>query len=92
MNKLPKPKTLQLEVLYHLLKFGETSIENFSWMPGFRTRISELTNKYGIMMHKVVKKGITKHKNVYTYHVHSIREDNKEKAEKLYLELCGNKK
>lgn len=90
--KLPKPKSLQLEVLYHLLTVGETSIENFYWMAGFRTRISELTNNYGILLTKESRKKFSKYKNVYTYHVHTIRDESREKAIKLYLELCNSKK
>lgn len=90
--KLPKPKSTTLEVLYHLLAIGETSIENFYWMAGFRTRISELTNKHDILLTKVPRKGISKFKNPYTYHVHTIRDESREKAIKLYLELCNSKK
>lgn len=91
MNKLPKPKNQRQEVLYELLKNG--FITEFTLpIRCFQSIMREFIFIYDIRFLKERKQGLTKHKNVYTYHVHSIREDNKEKAEKLYLELCGNKK
>lgn len=84
---LPKPNTATQEVLYELITNRKTSIETFFWMCGFRTRISELVNKFGISIFSTPETKQNKFGRSYTYKVHNLSNDNRQKAIDLYFEL-----
>ena len=44
----PQPKTNIQEVLLTLITNGKTSFFDFSYMQGYRTRVSNLTLTYGL--------------------------------------------
>ena len=85
--KLNKPKTSITEVLHELITKGETSMLNFSYMPGYRTRISEIINRYNLPLIRDLKQGVNKFKNGYTYAVHKLKPFYKRQAITLYNNL-----
>ena len=87
MEKLPKPKTHLTEVLYELITKNEASIEEFYWMSGFRTRISDLKLKHGLNLDVSHVKTISKHGNSASYCKHSLPENQREKAINIYKDL-----
>jgi hypothetical protein len=66
------PVNTTAEVLYVIITKGSASIEEFSWMAGFRTRISELNNKHLIPLLNTREKGRNKHGNQIWYKRHSL--------------------
>lgn len=72
LNYLPKPITNKAEVLWELLSTGETSIVQFGWMCGFRTRISELVKKHNLKINSENITAKNKHGNTYTYVNHIL--------------------
>lgn len=84
---LPKPNTATQEVLYELITNGKTSIETFFWMCGFRTRISELINLHGVSIFSTPEVKQNKFGRNYTYNVHNLSKESRQKAIDLYFEL-----
>jgi hypothetical protein len=84
MSNLPIPKTNKAEVLHTLITEGCVSIEEFFYMCGFRTRISELVNKDKLPLQSMSKQGINKFGNTYTYTEHILPENLKETAITVY--------
>lgn len=83
----PVPKTNLEEILLHLIVEKTVSIMDYSYMSGFRTRVSTLVLKHGLFLTREFKTGINKHGNGYTYAVHGLPENQKEAAINLYLTL-----
>jgi hypothetical protein len=69
---LSRPKTNKAEILFTLIEKGCVSIEDFHYLPGFRTRVSELTRIDEIPLKRESKKGINKFGNSYTYIEHQL--------------------
>jgi hypothetical protein len=82
--KLSTPKNTQAEVLFELIKKGSVSIKEFSWMEGFRTRVSELALNHSIPLLKTTETGINKHGNSFHYRRHSLPLDKVEFALGVY--------
>jgi hypothetical protein len=89
-SKYPKPKTNEQEVLLHLIVENTVSIMDYSYMSGFRTRISRIVLIHGIFLTRVFETGINHHGNKYSYAVHGLPESQKQKAIELYLKLNKN--
>ena len=85
METLKKPKTAMQEVLFALIVQGETSIFDFAWMSGFRTRISDLKIKHELKIKSIKKQKVNKHGNTYTYCLHKLPKNEKQKAINLYI-------
>jgi len=49
--KLSKPNSDKATILYHLITKGSVSMKTFSWMEGYRTRVSELRKNHQIEMY-----------------------------------------
>lgn len=86
-NNLQYPRTSTQEVLFELINKGRASIMTFCWMSGFRTRISELCNVYGLNLQRVRETRNNKFSNPYTFVHHVLPESEKEKAIALYNKL-----
>lgn len=89
---LQPPETTLQEVLYEMITRGGASIVQFSWLCGFRTRISELKNKYNLPFENVPKIGKNKWGREYDYTVHVLKNENIELAKSIYNEMQKNSK
>jgi hypothetical protein len=83
----PFPKTSEQEVLLTLLTQGHVSIFDFSYLSGFRTRISDLKLVHGITLETKKATRCNKFGNTYTYSIHFLPESIKQFAEEVYLKL-----
>jgi hypothetical protein len=81
------PKNNTQEVLLTLIKFGRVSIQDFGYLCGFRTRVSELVKKHGLNLESVSKTAKNRFGNTYTYVEHRLPLSEKNKAIKLYNQL-----
>ena len=87
---LPKPQTNEQEILLTLIKFGNTSIIDFPYLSGFRTRISELQLKHGLYLDRKMECRMNKFGNKYNYSIHILPESEKEKAIDIYYKIIKN--
>jgi len=83
----PVPKTNTQEILLQLILNGSVSIFDFSYLSGFRTRVSELVLTHELKLDKEMKSGKNKFGNTYTYALHKLPEEQKEFAINLYSKL-----
>jgi len=81
------PRTSEQEVLLTLITQGYVSIFDFSYLSGFRTRVSQLQTVHGLSLDRVLDKRHNKFGNVYSYAIHKLPESEKEKAINLYNKL-----
>lgn len=86
----PAPKTNTQEVLLHLIVYGSVSIFDFSYLSGFRTRVSELVLTHQLNIEKEIKTDENKFGNTYHYTLHKLPLEEKGKAEKLYFKITKN--
>ena len=89
-NDLPLPKSNTQEVLFTLIQQGDVSIMDFPYLSGFRTRVSELQNKYSLKLGKRMVLKQNKFGNTYSYANHILNDESKEKALQIYKELAEN--
>lgn len=82
-----KPNTHTQEILLTLIFNGEVSIFDFSYLSGFRTRVSELILTHKLELEKETKTNQNKFGNTYSYAVHTLPENKKEFAIELYNKL-----
>lgn len=85
-----KPKNSTQEVLLHLILFGSASIEDFGWLSGFRTRISNLILDHGLFLEREWIFAFNQYGNQIKYGKHYLPEKEKEKAVQLYKNLNSN--
>ena len=83
----PFPKTSEQEVLLTLILQGHVSIFDFPYLSGFRTRVSQLQTVHGLSLDRVMDKRCNKFGNTYSYAIHKLPKEQKEKAIKLYYKL-----
>lgn len=81
------PKSNTEEVLLTLITQGHVSIFDFPTLSGFRTRVSNLTCKHGLVLNTEMIEAINKFGNSYRYALHKLPEEEKEKAINLYKKL-----
>lgn len=81
------PKTSEQEVLLTLITQGHVSIFDFTYLSGFRTRVSQLQTVHGLFLERVTDTRCNKFGNNYTYAIHKLPESEKEKAINLYKKL-----
>ena len=91
-HNLPYPRTSTQEVLFEIINEGKTSIMTFCWMSGFRSRISELVNVYGLKLERIMETRNNKFANPYTFANHILPESEKPKAIELYNKLNSQTK
>ena len=83
--KLQNPKTNTQEILLTLIQNGKVSIMDYSYMSGFRTRLSEINRKHGLELQTVYKSNKNKFGNPYSYAEHILTDRNK--AIEIYKKL-----
>lgn len=81
------PRTSEQEVLLTLITQGYVSIFDFSYLSGFRTRVSQLQTIHGLLLDRVTDTRCNKFGNTYTYAIHKLPISEKEKAINLYNKL-----
>jgi len=81
------PRTSEQEVLLTLITQGHVSIFDFSYLSGFRTRVSQLQTVHGLFLERTLDKRCNKFGNSYSYAIHKLPESEKEKAIALYNKL-----
>lgn len=86
-NKLPAPKSNLQEVLLELIIKGNVSFFDFSYMQGFRMRMSELIIKYKLNINKSSLRAVNKFGNTYRYTLHQLPKSELKKAKEIYLSL-----
>lgn len=91
-QELKPPKTAIQEVLFEMITNGNASIVSFWWLPGFRTRISDLKLKYNLPFDNIEKIGKNKFGREYKYQVHILRNENIDLAKDIYKEIQKNSK
>lgn len=87
-----KPKNSTQEVLLHLILFGNASIEDFPYLSGFRTRISNLILDHGLFLEREWIFAFNQYGNQIKYAKHTLPESQKEKAVQIYLKLNAESK
>ena len=83
----PFLKTSGQEVLLTLILQGHVSIFDFPYLSGFRTRVSQLQTVHGLSLDRVMDKRCNKFGNTYSYAIHKLPEEQKEKEILLYNKL-----
>lgn len=83
----PFPRTNEQEVLLTLILQGYVSIFDFPYLSGFRTRVSELQRKHGLVLTRKQGKRNNKFGNPFSYAIHVLEKENKQFAEQLYAKL-----
>lgn len=86
------PKTNTQEILLTLILQGYVSIFDFSYLSGFRTRVSELQLTHGLKLNRVLDVKTNKFANSYSYSIHHLPAEEKESAILLYKKLNKNYK
>lgn len=92
INELPKPNSYLQKVLLFIICNKTVSFKDFRNMPGFRTRISELSLEYGLKLEHMPLRDIGEFGNVIKYVLHILPKSEKEKAIDLYLQLNKSRK
>jgi hypothetical protein len=83
--QLTNPKTNTQEILLTLIQKGKVSIMDYSYMSGFRTRISNIKNDLGLELEQVYKSKKNKFGNTYSYVEHILKD--KQKAIEIYKKI-----
>jgi len=81
------PKTNLQEVLLTLILKGNVTLFDFPVMAGYRTRVSNLVLKYGLSLETIRQKKKNQFGNTYTYHIHKLPADQKDKAIEIYNKI-----
>jgi hypothetical protein len=81
------PKTNLQEVLLTLILQGNVSLFDYSYMAGFRTRVSNLVLDYGLNLETTKAQRCNKFGNSYTYHIHKLPTEEKDKAIAIYNKM-----
>lgn len=88
---LPQPKTVTQEVLHCLIINGKVSIKDFPYLSGFRTRVSELKHKYGLLFTTKKHLGVNKFGHEFIYACHYLPASQIENAINIYNKLQNDK-
>lgn len=84
MESLATPKNVRAKVLFKLIKQGKVSIEDFPYLSGFRTRVSEISLRYEIQMTAINKNGKNEFGRTFTYVEHHLDVSEVDKAIQVY--------
>ena len=71
--------TDKIEILNTAIANGEVSIKDFYWLSGFRTRISELNNDYGLFSKRIATEK-NRFNRLFNYTVHVLIDKDMAKA------------
>jgi len=83
-HSLPMPLTNFQEVLFTLINNGYCSFFDFSYLQGFRTRVSEIKEK--LKIETTMHQRCNKFGNQYRYAIHKLPESEIDNALNLYYE------
>lgn len=83
---MKKPINQLTEVLFELIRKRKVSHRNFQ-MQDFRKMISELKLTHNLNLKAERVSDVNRYNNPYTYCTHSLPENQREKAVKLYEKL-----
>ena len=86
------PTTSTEEVLLTLILQGYVSIFDFPYLSGFRTRVSNLQLVHGLKLNRVLSNRNNKFGNSFSYAIHHLPLEEKDKAIALYKKLNKNYK
>jgi hypothetical protein len=86
------PTSNTQEVLLTLILQGYVSLFDFAYLASFRTRISELNNKHGLKLNRVIDHRNNRFGNSYYYAIHRLPPEEKDNAILLYKKLNKNYK
>jgi len=81
------PRTNLQEVLLTLILQGNVTLFDFPTLGSFRTRVSNLVLNYGLNLETTKAKRCNKFGNSYTYHIHKLPLDQKDKAIAIYNKM-----
>jgi len=70
--KLANPNSDKATVLHYMIQTGSSSMRIFSWMEGYRTRISELRREYKILMNDKREKTTNRYGRKIHYYEHNL--------------------
>jgi len=87
MAQLPQPTNNSQEVLLTLIKNGKVSIEDYPRLSGFRTRISELVLRHGLVLDPKPRKSTNKFGRTIRFMEHHLEEIHIEKAIAIYNKI-----
>lgn len=85
--KLQKPKNDNAEVLRALITKGKVNCIMFSFMEGYRSRLSNLRLKYKIPLDYKVKEKINRHGHKMRFREHFIKPGKTDYAIGVYLKI-----
>lgn len=85
--ELPRPVNCKSDVLFTLLVNGSASIIEHPKLSGFRTRISELSLKHGVIISSINEKGVNKFGSSITYKRHFLAPEHIEEAKTIYYTI-----
>lgn len=88
--ELSQPKNNTAEVLLKLITKGSVSMKDFSWMEGFRTRVSEINLKHNIPLLKTTETDENKHGHPIRFIKHSLPDDQVDFATEVYNKINKN--
>lgn len=83
-NTLSHPKNCKAQVLYTLIKKGKVSIEDFPYLSGFRTRVSEIVNQHSLFLSNTNVTGTNQFGRTITYVEHKIDPNQLDTAIQIY--------
>jgi len=86
-QELQPPKSHIEEVLFCLITKGSASIVDFRYMPGFRTRCSELDLDHNLKMDNEYADGENKFGRKFRYVIHKLPFSEMENAVNIYKKL-----
>ena len=82
--ELSTPLNYRARVLYTLIEKGSTSLKDFPYLAGFRTRISELKRKFNVNLIPTVVTDVDKYGSHYYYKHHSLPPEEVNNAIQVY--------
>lgn len=89
--ELSTPVNYRARVLYALITKGNTSLKDFPFLAGFRTRISELKRKHNVQLIPKVVTDVDRYGSHYYYINHFLPPEEQINAIQVYNEINKSK-
>jgi hypothetical protein len=84
---LSTPVNNRAEVLHTLIQKGCVSIQDYPYLSGFRTRVSELSLRYSLTLDSEMIRSTNKFGNNIAYKKHILPQSEQQKAVAIYNEI-----
>lgn len=84
---LSTPVNNRAEVLHTLIQKGCVSIQDYPYLSGFRTRVSELSLRYSLTLEAEMIRSTNKFGNNIAYKNHILPQSEQQKALAIYNEI-----